>query len=119
MSLQVFGADAFEAAVDRGFELAELAEREVLRRSEWHVCSPACMGVVTFRYAPEGMDDRIADDLNRRIALALTENGYAAIVTTRLAGRVVIRICTLNPRTTDDDIQETISRLDELARAMT
>jgi aromatic-L-amino-acid decarboxylase len=119
MSLQVFGADAFAAAVDRGFALAELAEREVLRRSEWHICSPACMGVVTFRYAPDGMDARIADDLNRRIALALTDNGYAAILTTRLAGRVVIRMCTLNPRTTDDDIRETISRLDELAKAMT
>jgi aromatic-L-amino-acid decarboxylase len=119
MSLQVFGADAFGAAVDRGFELAELAEREVLRRSGWHICSPSCMGVVTFRYAPDGMDARIADDLNRRIALALTENGYAAIVTTRLAGQVVIRMCTLNPRTTDDDIRETIARLDEFARAMT
>ena len=119
MSLQVFGADAFGAAVDRGFELAELAEREVLRRSGWHICSPACMGVVTFRYAPDGMDAHIADELNRRIALALTENGYAAIVTTRLAGRVVIRMCTLNPRTTDDDIRETVSRLDELAKAIT
>jgi aromatic-L-amino-acid decarboxylase len=119
MSLEVFGADAFGAAVDRGFELAELAEREVLRRSGWHICSPSCMGVVTFRYAPDGMDARIADDLNRRIALALTENGYAAIVTTRLAGQVVIRMCTLNPRTTDDDIRETIARLDEFARAMT
>jgi glutamate/tyrosine decarboxylase-like PLP-dependent enzyme len=119
MSLQVFGADAFEAAVDRGFELAELAEREVLRRSGWRICSPACMGVVTFRYAPDGMDVRFADDLNRRIARALTENGYAAIVTTRLAGRVVIRMCALNPRTTDDDIRETVSRLDKLARTMT
>jgi len=119
MSLQVFGADAFGAAVDRGFELAELAEREVLRRSGWHICSPACMGVVTFRYAPDGMETRVADDLNRRIAHALTENGYAAIVTTRLAGRVVIRLCALNPRTTDDDIRETIARLDDLARAMT
>jgi glutamate/tyrosine decarboxylase-like PLP-dependent enzyme len=119
MSLQVFGADAFGAAVDRGFELADLAEREVLRRSGWRICSPACMGVVTFRYAPDGMDARFADDLNRRIAHALTENGYAAIVTTRLAGRVVIRMCALNPRTTDDDIRETVSRLDKLARTMT
>jgi aromatic-L-amino-acid decarboxylase len=119
MSLQVFGADAFAAAVDRGFELAELVEREVLRTSGWHITSPACMGVVTFRYAPEGMDARIADDLNRRTALALTENGYAAVLTTRLAGRVVIRMCTLNPRTTDEDIRQTIVQLDKLAVAMT
>ncbi|HKW44569.1 MAG TPA: aminotransferase class I/II-fold pyridoxal phosphate-dependent enzyme [Candidatus Eremiobacteraceae bacterium] len=118
MSLQVFGADAFGAAVDRGFELAALAEREVRRFRGWQICSPASMGVVTFRYCPDGMDAGTADDLNRRMALALTENGYAAIVTTKLAGRVVIRMCTLNPRTTDDDIRGTISRLHDLAQSM-
>ena len=118
MSLQVFGADAFGAAVDRGFELAELAEREVLRTPGWQVCSPACMGVVTFRYFPAGMDPHVADELNRGIALALTENGYAAVLTTRLAGRVVVRMCTLNPRTTDDDIRETIARLAGLAKTI-
>jgi glutamate/tyrosine decarboxylase-like PLP-dependent enzyme len=76
------------------------------------------MGVVTFRYAPDGMDARVADELNKRIAIALTENGYAAVLTTKLAGRVVIRMCTINPRTTDDDILGTISRLDDLANTM-
>jgi len=118
MSLQVFGADAFGAAVDRGFELAELAEREVRRLPGWQISSPACMGVVTFRYATLGMDALVADDLNRRIALALTENGYAAILTTKIAGRIVVRMCTLNPRTTDEDIAETISRLDGLAKTL-
>ena len=118
MSLQVFGADAFGAAVDRGFELAEVAEREVLNMAGWEVCSPASMGVVTFRYFPDGMDRLVADDVNRRIANALTENGYAAVLTTRIAGNVVIRLCTLNPRTTDDEIRQTVTRLDDLAKTI-
>ena len=118
MSLQVFGADAFGAAVDRGFELAELAEREVLTMQGWQICSPASMGVVTFRYFPDGMDRLVADDLNRRIATALTDNGYAAVLTTRIAGNVVIRLCTLNPRTTDDEIRQTVARLDDLAKTL-
>jgi glutamate/tyrosine decarboxylase-like PLP-dependent enzyme len=116
MSLQVFGADAFAAAVDRGFELAELAEREVRRLPGWQITSPARMGVVTFRYNPVGMDNATADDVNRRIARALTEDGYAAVLTTQLGGRVVVRMCTLNPRTSDEDICQTVRRLDELAR---
>jgi aromatic-L-amino-acid decarboxylase len=117
MSLQVFGADAFGAAVDRGFELAEFAEREVRRLPGWQVCSPASMGVVTFRFQAQGMDVSAADELNRRIAVTLTEDGFAAVLTTKLAGRIVVRMCTLNPRTTDADIRETVARLDALARS--
>jgi glutamate/tyrosine decarboxylase-like PLP-dependent enzyme len=119
MSLQVFGADAFSAAVDRGSELAELAEREVRHLPGWQITSTALMGVVTFRYAPDGMDPAAADDLNRHIALALTEDGYAAVLTTQLAGRVVVRMCTLNPRTSDEDICQTVRKLDALAKAPT
>jgi hypothetical protein len=39
------------------------------------------------------------------------------VLTTKLAGRIVVRMCTLNPRTTDADIRETVARLDALARS--
>ncbi len=116
MSLQVFGADAFGAAIERGFELAEVAERAVSKLSGWRVCSRASMGVVTFRYQPATMTDADADRRNRVAARALTESGYAAVLTTRLRGRIVVRMCTLNPRTTDADIVETVARLDSLIR---
>jgi aromatic-L-amino-acid/L-tryptophan decarboxylase len=116
MSLQVFGADAFAAAIERGFELAETAERVVRDRSDWRVCSRASMGVVTFRYQPANMTETEADRRNRTAARALTDSGYAAVLTTRLRARTVIRMCTLNPRTTDADIAETIARLDSLVR---
>jgi aromatic-L-amino-acid/L-tryptophan decarboxylase len=117
MSLQVFGADAFAAAIDRGFELAEIADRVVRKFPDWHVFSRASMGVVTFRYQPANMSDAEADRRNRSAARALTDSGYAAVLTTRLRGRIVVRMCTLNPRTTDADIAETIARLDSLIRA--
>jgi aromatic-L-amino-acid decarboxylase len=118
MSLQVFGAAAFAAAIERGFELAEIAERAVRNFSDWKVSSRASMGVVTFRYQPANMTDAEADRRNKAAARALTDSGYAAVLTTRLRGRIVIRMCTLNPRTTDADIAETIARLDALVRAM-
>lgn len=116
MSLEVFGADAFSAAIERGFELAEVAEREARRMPDWQICSRASMGIVTFRYAPAGMAAEEADRRNRAAALTLTESGYAAVLTTRLRGRTVIRICTLNPRTTDEDVKETLARLDRLVK---
>ena len=44
-------------------------------------------------------------------AAALTTDGYAAVTTTVLRGRSVLRLCTINPRTTEGDIVGTLESL--------
>ena len=107
MSLRVFGADAFRAAVERGFELAELAERE-LRAIGWEIVSPAQMAIVCFR-APGG------DAHQSRVVEKLLADGTAFITSTTLGGRAVLRMCTINPRTTDEDIRTTVAKLAGMA----
>ena len=50
---------------------------------------------------------------------ALTErvvaDGFAAPSSTVLRGRTVLRLCTINPRTTDEDIDATVERISQLA----
>lgn len=104
LSLTTFGLDAFRVAIARGIELAEHAER-TLRTTGWEVTSPASLGVVTFRRP--GATDAETDALVRR----MTESGFAAPSTTVLGGRTVARLCTINPRTTEHEIEETIARL--------
>jgi glutamate/tyrosine decarboxylase-like PLP-dependent enzyme len=105
MSLQVFGAEAFDAAIERGFLLAETAERELRSRPGWEIVTPAQMAIVTFRR--EG-----SDEVNQAIADRMKAEGFALVLSTVLEGRKVLRMCTINPRTTDDDIKETVRRLD-------
>jgi len=111
MSIQYFGFRAFQAAVERGFELAEFAERRIRTLREWEVVTPAQMGVVTFRRrgAGEGFYSKLHD--------AMLESGFALATSTVLNGETVLRMCTINPRTTEADIEQTIQWLDELARA--
>jgi glutamate/tyrosine decarboxylase-like PLP-dependent enzyme len=118
MSLQVFGADAFSAAVERGFELAELAEMTLEGSDRLRVVTPAQMGVVTFQAQPQ--DDCLAavNSHNRALVDAILDDGYAMIVSTTLRGQTVLRMCTINPRTTDEDIRQTIRRVDLLSRAI-
>jgi aromatic-L-amino-acid/L-tryptophan decarboxylase len=108
LSLRVFGLDAFKAAIARGIELAELAERILRERDGWEVVTPAQLAVVTFRR--EG-----SDELNDRMVEAAVADGFTAPSTTIIDGRPVVRLCTINPRTTDDDIRMTIERLEALA----
>ncbi len=108
LSLRVFGLDAFRAAVAHGIALAEHAERVLKARAGWEIVSPAQLGIVCFRR--EG-----ADALNDAIVAAAVADGFAAPSSTILDGRTAIRLCTINPRTTFDDIEATIERLEELA----
>ena len=41
-------------------------------------------------------------------------DGYAAPSTTVLRGQTVLRLCTINPRTTFDEIEETIERMERV-----
>jgi glutamate/tyrosine decarboxylase-like PLP-dependent enzyme len=108
LSLRVFGLDAFKAAIARGIALAELAEAYLQARDGWEVVTPAQLAVVTFRR--EG-----PDELTDRIVASAVVEGFTAPSTTMLDGRPVARLCTINPRTTDDDIRATIERLEALA----
>lgn len=111
MSVQVFGLAAFRAAVARGIALAERADRCLRERPKWEVVTPAQLGVVTFRYLAPGRSAAEIDELNAGIARASLADGFAAVSTTGPRGRTVLRLCTINPRTTDDDIADTVDRL--------
>ncbi len=102
---RTYGVARIRAAIERGIELAEHAERLIVADARWELVTPAQLGVITF--ALRGADH--AEHLAR--AAALAEDGYATLTTTRLRGRSVLRLCTINPRTTPDDIETTLKRL--------
>jgi len=111
MSLQVFGLDAFRAAVHHGIRLAEEAERLIDAHDEWQVVTRAQLGIVTFRpHLPHWSEARV-DDVTRRIATASLQHGHALVLTTEVGGRAVLRLCTTNPETTSADLSGTLDHL--------
>jgi hypothetical protein len=44
----------------------------------------------------------------------MVADGFAAPSTTEIDGQVVLRLCTINPRTTFDDIERTIQRMEAI-----
>jgi aromatic-L-amino-acid/L-tryptophan decarboxylase len=119
LSVKRFGRAAFAAAIEHGFEMAEYTEQCVCELSGWEVISPAQMGVIVFRYArADDLDTDAVDRLHHRIVDAVIEDGFAMVATTVLRGQTALRMCTINPRTTKQDIRETIARLDRYANAL-
>ena len=74
--------------------------------------TPARLGVVTFGLAEaqdDGVTGRPVDDaLPARVAAAVTADCYAALTSTVLHDRSVLRLCTINPRTTVAEIARTL-----------
>jgi glutamate/tyrosine decarboxylase-like PLP-dependent enzyme len=115
LSIQVFGLAAFRRAVERGFEIAEAVERLLREKARFEIVTPARMGILTFRYLPAAGD---VDAFNAALARRIDEDGYLMLSTTMLRGRTVLRMCTINPRTTDEDIAGTVERIAALAREL-
>ena len=112
MSVRTFGLAAFRQAIEHGFEMAEFAAQEIERLEGWELVSGPQMGIVCFRFK-EG-----PEDLHERIVDALIADGTALATTTTLAGRAVLRFCTINPRTTEEDIRMALAAIDSIARRL-
>ena len=115
MTLKVFGLDAMRGAIERGFKLAEMAESLLRDAGCWEIVTPAQMAIVTFRYKPTDGDERLANSVTDELSGALAANSFAFASTTKLLGRTVMRLCTINPRTTPSDLRQTILLMGRLA----
>jgi glutamate/tyrosine decarboxylase-like PLP-dependent enzyme len=128
LSVKVLGLRWFRDLVERSCRLAEFAEALLTQSPHFEILSPRQLSIVCFRYLPaarrqrEGRDAQL-DQLNLSLADALRDTGRAFLSTTRLHGRVALRMCFVNWRTTGADVEEVIRLLldlgDRLAAAAT
>lgn len=114
MTLRVFGTAAMRSAIEYGIGLAEAAERLLRADSRYEVVTPAQLGVVTF--VPAGTPaGEAGDEFIRRIVERVIADGYAMLTSTIVYGRVVLRMCIINPATTAEDVSRTLARVAALA----
>ncbi len=114
LSVRTLGLGWFRALVDHGCRLAEYAERLLRRRPDFEVLCPRRLSIVCFRYRPptEPAESPVRAERLDRLNLALVEElratGRAIISSTRLHGRVALRFCFVNWRTTAPDVDEVV-----------
>jgi glutamate/tyrosine decarboxylase-like PLP-dependent enzyme len=114
-AIRAFGAEKLAAAVDRGFQNAEEAQRMIEAASNWEIVTPAQMGIVTFRFAA-CETNATNDSITLAVVDQLIEDGTALVSATRLDGRPALRLCPINPSTTSDDIGITLATLTRIAQ---
>jgi len=108
VSVQTFGLAAFRAAIQRNLDLAEFAEAAVRSQASLTLMAPATLGTVCFRREWPGCDEAETQRRGDALIDALERSGTALVSSTRLAGRHAIRLCVLNPTSTEADIRRVI-----------
>ncbi len=110
LSVKTFGMASFRAAIEHGFHLARFAESQLRAMPDWEVVTPAQMAILCFRR--RGADDAF----HLKLVDAMVRDGYALFTSTVLKCGAVLRLCPINPRTTEADLATSLHRLDSLAR---
>ena len=115
LSVQVLGLDWFRRNVSRGMALARYAQA-ALERAGFEIVSPASLSVVCFRVVPRGATDDAVDRANLDLAEAVRRSQEAFIASTRVGGRVALRLCFVNWRTTEADVDRVVTLMERLSR---
>jgi aromatic-L-amino-acid decarboxylase len=108
VTVHTFGLAAFRAAIFRNLELAEHAEALIRDHPQLTLMAPATLGIVCFRREWPGCDEAETERRGTALAEDLERGGTALVSTTRLAGRHAIRLCILNPTSSEQHVHRVI-----------
>jgi glutamate/tyrosine decarboxylase-like PLP-dependent enzyme len=119
LSLKTFGAPAFRKAIEHGIELAEYAGSLIDAHPELKLVTQPSLAIVTFTYqptdTPAGWD---GDAAQQRISRKVCTSGQALILTTRVHGATVLRMCTINPTSTQSDVAHVLDLIVQHGRSL-
>lgn len=110
LSVKVLGLGWFARLVEHGRALGRYAEAK-LREEGFDVVSGEQLGIVCFRHVVAGQDAEGHDRLNRGLIDALRASGEGFLSSTRLGGRVAMRMCFVNWRTSAADVDRVVAAL--------
>ena len=113
LSMQVLGLSWFRQHVTRCLALARYA-KNVLVRAGFEILCPVSLSVVCFRVSHDGTDEAV-DRANLDLAATVRRSQEAFIASTRVGGRVALRLCFVNWQTTIADVDRVVGLMRQLS----
>jgi glutamate/tyrosine decarboxylase-like PLP-dependent enzyme len=112
----------FREVIDQCLDLTQLAEALLDRSPVCEILSRPQLGIVCFRYVPQKFqpateaDEEYLNQLNEKLVEQILQDGRAMLTSTRLGSRFAIRFCILNHRTRKEDVEETVTFIEQLGK---
>ena len=108
MALKHYGLNEFGRAIDRLDYLSHFVAQEINKDLRLELVTGPNLSVITFKYTADGLSDDAQNTLNTRIREEVNKTGFANIGKASLDSKTVLRMCLINPQTTEEDISKTL-----------
>lgn len=126
MVLRFFGARGLRALFSKNILLARHLHDLVREHPDFEVLHQPSLYLYCFRYVPNGLAEQsdepetadFLDRLNQQIADAIQASGLALVMTTRIHGRVALRLSICSQRTLEEDIDMTFAAIADAGRRL-
>jgi glutamate/tyrosine decarboxylase-like PLP-dependent enzyme len=111
-SVKYFGANAYRQVVERMSDLAHYMQQRICACEGMTMLAPVTFNCVCFRL--DGLDD----EGNRSALVRLIESGVGFLGPVNVKGKIGLRACFMNLRTSKDDIDLILAELNDIRWAM-
>jgi aromatic-L-amino-acid/L-tryptophan decarboxylase len=117
-ALKSYGTDAFARMIEKNCRQAQYLAKAVKAHSNLELLAEPTLNIVCFRAHSPSLEGKELDDLNREIVATLQERGVAAPSTTRINGKLAIRVAITNHRSSREDFDMLVEKVIALAREL-
>lgn len=110
MNLRLAGISGYRAILRNNIELVRHLDRRVRQHPDMRALHAPGLYLYSFQYRPaplagrESQQSVFLDRLNQEIAEAVQQSGLSSLMTTRVAGRVVLRVSVCSHRAREQDV---------------
>jgi glutamate/tyrosine decarboxylase-like PLP-dependent enzyme len=123
MVMRFFGASGIRALIAKNIALARRLHALVRDHPDFEVLHEPTLSIYSFRFVPHHLAEAeaataIVDQLNHDIAAEIQRSGLALVMTTRIRGRVALRLSICSQRTLEEDIDRTFDAIAATGRRL-
>jgi aromatic-L-amino-acid/L-tryptophan decarboxylase len=125
MSLKHYGRQGYQQLLRQNIQCAEHLDQLVRASSDFVPMHKPDLFIYSFRFVPEKYRNHeeehkdLLDKLNQKITDEITASGFAFIMSSKVKGKVVIRLSICSHRTRIEDIEKVFEKLGEIGRNLT
>ncbi len=126
MTLKHYGVEGYRSLLRQNIECAEYLHQLVEQSDDFEAVRPPSLFIYSFRFKPElegtytsEEQSALIDQINQRIADAIQLSGVGFLMTSRIQGRIVLRVSICSHRTTRGDMLQVFEAISEAGRNQT
>jgi L-2,4-diaminobutyrate decarboxylase len=117
-ALKYYGDSYYREYIDSRYDLAFSFSQLIKSDNQLRLAVIPESNIVCFRFAPEGYDDQLLNDLNSEIRRRIVNDGSFYIVQAELGGKIWLRLTIINPVTSENDLKDLLSRIKAIAKTL-